>query len=202
MKNKHDFYVYPTLLDGYNYAKKSGNYQDVFDRINKVKKEMPEFVLKGSSFEHCVNAKIDGINLYSHDGFTFDNKLVDKIAYKLQNCTSKQKWIEKIVPFSGGNLRVGGFVDYLFDDKIVDLKTTQNYRLSKYKDNNQTGAYGLILPEKKEFIYLATDFTNYYIEPYKNTKDKHDEFISNVEEFYLFCKENESLIKDRKIFGE
>jgi len=201
-KTKHDFYVYPTLVDGFNYAKISGNYQDIIDRINKVEKEMPEFVMKGAAFESCVNAKIDGINRYTHDGFTFDKELVDKIASKLRNTIKKQKWIEKTVDFEYGKIRIGGFIDYDYQDKTVDLKTCINYRLGKYEKNSQHKAYGLIEDHKKEFIYLATDLNNYYVEPYINKKKYHEEFLNDCAELYNFCKENEHLIKDTRIFGK
>lgn len=201
-KTNHNFYVYPTLIDTFNYARNSGEYSELIDKINKVQKEMPEFVLKGAAFEKCVNAGIDGIKIYSQDGFTFNPELVDKIAGKLVNTTKKQKWIERTLDFDYGKIRIGGFIDYDYVDKTVDLKTCIRYKLGKYTDNAQHKAYGLIEPDKKDFIYLATDLENYYIEPYVNKNKYHEEFLNDCSELYLFCKENESLIKDRKIFGE
>ena len=187
MKN-HNFYVYPTLVDSLLWMQRIGTpekKQELIDKINRVPFDMPDFVKKGTTFEECVNLRLTGQKVYSKDGFN----------------TGTQKWIEKTVSFRYGNVRIGGFLDYNYDDKIVDLKTTSNYRLGKYTGNMQHKAYGLIQPEKKEFIYLATDFENMYIEPYKNKVEHHEEFIFNVEELYRFCEENKELITDLRIYG-
>lgn len=202
---KVNFYVTPTLVDSYLWYLKFGcdpaKKQEIFDKINKVKIEYPEAAKKGVAFEDCVNLVLSGQNIYKKDGFTFEPALVDKIAYKLQNNIGTQVWIERIVPFEGGQVRIGGFVDYDYPSMQIDLKTTGNYKLGKFESYSQHRAYGLIKPEKKEFKYLVTDFDNYYIEPYKNTENRQQEFIHNVGEFYNFCKENEHLIIDKKIWG-
>jgi|SRR5690606_39971493 len=206
MKNKHNFYVSATLIDSFLWYQRFGcppdKFQEIFDKINKVPIEYPESAKKGVAFEDAINLRLSGQKIYSKDGFSFNPGLVDKIAHKLQNNIGTQVWIERTVDFKHGKVRVGGFVDYDYPDKQIDLKTTRSYKVGKFKDYSQHRAYGLIKPEKKEFIYLATDFENYYIEPYRNTKERQDEFIYNTEMFYEFVKENESLIKDRKIFGE
>lgn len=201
---KCDFYIFPTLVDSFLWYQKMqtpDKFQEVIDKINRIKYEMPEFVLKGSALEDCVNLRLTGQRVYSKDGFDFNPDLIDKLASKLQNNTGQQVWIENTVDFKYGKLRVGGFVDYMYNDKHVDLKTTTRYKLGKYKDSQQSKCYGLIQPDKKEFIYLATDFENYYIEPYKNKKENHEEFIFNCEELFIFVQENEHLITDLKIYG-
>lgn len=204
-KMKHNFYVTPTLIDSYLWYVKLGCQQDKFkeliDKINKVPIEFPEAAKKGVAFEDCVNLTISGQPTYKKDSFIFNEDLVKKIANKLKNNKGTQIWIEKTVPFDYGNVRVGGFLDYNYNDKIIDLKTTGNYKLGKYKDNQQHRAYGLIQSDKKEFIYYVTDFENTYIEPYRNKKQNHEEFLNNVGDFWNFTQENRELITDKKIFN-
>ena len=98
-------------------------------------------------------------------------------------------------------MRIGGFVDYSYNDKIIDLKTTANYKLGKYAEYSQHRAYGLIESHKTKFVYYVTDFENAYIEPYTNKKQNHDEFLHNVSLFWEFTQENRELITDKKIFN-
>lgn len=204
-KTKHNFYVTPTLIDSFLWFERFGRPQDKFEelinKINKVPIEFPESAKKGVAFEDCVNLTISGQEIYKKDSFIFDSHLVNKVANKLKNNIGTQVWIEKTVPFEFGSVRVGGFVDYDYSDKIIDLKTTANYKLGKYKEYQQHRAYGLIKPEKKEFIYFVTDFDNTYIEPYINKKSNHDEFLYNTGLFWEFTQENINLITDKKIFG-
>lgn len=203
-KTKHNFYIFPTLVDSFLWMERMGTpekFQELIDKINRVPFEMPEFVKRGMAFEDCVNLRISGQKIYTKDGFDFDFALVDKIAAKLVNNTGMQKWIEKTVPFKYGNVRIGGFLDYDYSDKSIDLKTTSNYRLGKYTDNQQHKAYGLIESHKTDFVYLVSDMKNMYIEPYKNKKEYHDEFLFNTERLYEFVEENRNLIIDTKIFG-
>lgn len=205
MKNKHNFYIYPTLIDSFDWMTKTGTpdkFQELIDKINRKPIDMPDFVKKGSAFESCVNSHIDGNKIYEKDGFKFESNIIEKLARKLQNTIGKQKWIERTIPFKYGNVRIGGFLDFDFPDKIVDLKTTNNYKLGKYMDNNQHKAYGLIKPEKKSFVYLCSNFNDYFIEPYNNKKEYQDEFIYKSELFYEFVKDNEHLITDRKILNK
>lgn len=204
-KTKHNFYVTPTLVDSFLWYERFGRPEDKFteliNKINKVPIEFPEAAKRGVSFEDCVNLVLSGQNIYKKDGFEFDPDLVNKIARKLQNNTGSQVWIEKTVPFEHGDVRIGGFVDYSYSDKIIDLKTTANYKLGKYAEYSQHRAYGLIESHKPKFVYYVTDFENAYIEPYTNKKENHDEFLHNVSLFWEFTQENRELITDKKIFN-
>lgn len=137
----HNFYVYPTLVDSFLFWDKTREpekFQEVIDKINKVKYEVPEFVLRGAALEECVNLRITGQKIYSKDGFDFNPELIDKLASELFYSTGQQVWIEKIIPFKYGDMKIGGFVDYMYDTKMVDLKTTLNYKLGKYKNSQQS----------------------------------------------------------------
>lgn len=199
---KYDLYVSPTLIDSFLWYERMGNdpikFKELIDKINKVPIEYPESAKKGVAFEDCVNLTLSGQPTFSKDDFKFDEDLVLKISNKLRNNTGSQKWIERNVNFKHGVFRVGGFIDFNYVEKTVDLKTCKQYKLGKYSDNSQHRAYGLIEPGKKEIIYLVTDFDNVYIEPYANKTKNHEEFIYNVEKFYKFAKDNEHLFNDKQ----
>ncbi|PVH26256.1 hypothetical protein [Sphingobacterium corticibacter] len=201
----HNFYITPTLIDSFLFLQSNGfqpdDFQEFINRINKVKTSQDDSAKKGVAFESCVNLTLSGNPTSDLDGFSFDPELVNKIVSKLFDYTGMQVWIDADVDFSYGVFKVGGFADYTQPFKITDLKTTSNYKLGKYTNYSQHKAFGLIDPNIKRFDYLITDFENVYLEPYINKKAYHEEFISNVEMFYLFCKEHSHLISDTKIWG-
>jgi hypothetical protein len=201
----HNFYITPTLIDSFLYLKDGGypenKVKELFDKINKVKTVQDDSAKRGVAFESCVNLTLTGNPTNQFNDLEFDGDLVNKVVSKLVAYTGIQVWIEKIVSFSHGSFKVGGFADFTLDKKIIDLKTTLHYKLGKYQDYSQHKAFGLMLPENERFDYLITDFENVYLEPYMNKKSLHEEFISNVELFWDYCQENKHLIIDTKIWG-
>lgn len=208
--------LYPSLIDQLMWVRKMNNRQDKFDelisKINRIKpSEFPEAALKGMQFEDCVNKLLKRESLQELDGdyvtenFSFSKELVDKIASRLVNHTKQQEYIQAIVPTSVGNVKLYGFTDYTYPDKIVDLKTTGKYSIGKFKDNAQHGCYSLIKKYNgkpiNEFIYLCTDFKNVFVDREKITSQLHDEFNEKVVDFYGFINENRNLITDKKIWG-
>lgn len=201
----NNFYVTPTLIDSFLFWEENGfpenKFKEIIDKINKVPTQQSENAIRGVAFESCINLTLSGHFTNEFDGLTFNPELVEKVSKKLNDQTGIQVWLERIVDFQHGKFKVGGLANYTKNEIIVDLKTTTNYRLGKYRGYSQHKAFGLIDPSKKGFAYYCTDFENLYVEPYKNKQEYHDEFISNVERFWLFCKENEGLITDTKIWG-
>ena len=204
--------IYPTLLDSFYWYKRfpDTKFSELIDKINRVKTPMPIAALKGIQFEKCVNDCINGIVLEKKgkevvtENFYFNNDLIYKIANKLKNAKTKQEFISGIVKTKFGLVKVYGFVDYSFPEMYVDLKTTSMYKIGKYKINNQHKAYSLIAKVNgnpiKEFNYLVTDFTRFFIETYKCTEKLHQEFITELEDFIDFLEYHKELITDKTIF--
>lgn len=205
--------IYPTLLDSFYWYKRfpDAKFSELIDKINKVKTPTPIAALKGVQFEQCVNNLISGVLLSTNgsdvitENFSFNADLINKIATKLVNAKKQQEFISGIVETKFGFVKVYGFVDYSFPKMYVDLKTTGNYKIGKYKVNNQHKAYSLISKINgnpiEEFNYLVTDFSRVYIENYKCTEKLHQEFILELEDFIDFLEYHRELITDKKIFN-
>ncbi len=209
--------IYPSLLDTYLRFKRHDDddtFNAVFDKINKVHTEQTEQQLKGIEFEGLINAKIAGQELipaddrryYLSDNFQFKAELVNKIADKLQLATKSQEYLEAIIPSHLGNIKLYGIADYSFPEMIVDLKTTGNYKINKYKDNMQHPVYSLIKKLNgnplKAFKYLATDFDNAYQETYIPTVNLHQKLMITIYDFIYFIEYFKNYITDEKIFGK
>lgn len=206
--------IYPTLLDSFYWYKSGYNEkQEIINKINRVKTEMPEAAKKGVAFENVINTLLKannhplltGSEYYESGGFTFRPEIVNKIAAKLINAKKQQEYIQAVVKTPVGDIKVYGFIDYTYDDMFVDLKTTGTYKKNKYKINNQHKCYPLLAQlngrSVSKFNYLITDFQQMYIEPYIHTTTMKDEFIDNLVEFTEFLEVNRSIITDKKIFG-
>lgn len=201
---KIKYSIYPTLLDSFYWAKRLGKWQGLIDKINRVKTEMPEAANKGICFEQTVNNclnkvynKIEG-QFYVNTKYQFRKDLVDKIVHKLSNNTGQQQYIQGEINTQYGLVKLYGFVDFVYPDFYIDLKTTGKYQKDKYAINAQHKCYPLI-GGKKSLTYLVTDFDRVYIEPYVFTPELKEKFIFELTEFIEWLNQNEILITDSKI---
>lgn len=191
--------IYPTLLDSFYWAKRLGKWQELIDKVNRVKTDVdwPEPVLKGMRFEAVINDLLDKKSV-THE---FDENLVQKVFTKLQNYKAKQKYIQGNVKTPYGIVKCYGFVDYEYDDFYIDLKTGSKYTKNKYEINSQHKCYPLI-GGKKSLTYMITDFSQIYYEPYVFTKELEDKFIFELTEFIEWLETNRGIITDTKIWGK
>lgn len=211
---KYKYALFPTLIDSFYWYKRGYNEkQELIDKINRVKTEMPEAAKKGVEFEGVINTLLKGkchpllmdVEYYQTENFVFKTEIVNRIAQKLINAEKQQEYIEAIVQTTVGGIKVYGFIDYSYPDMFVDLKTTGSYKKDKYKINNQHKCYPLLAQingrDIKKFNYLVTDFQQMYIEPYNHNSSMTDEFIFNLVEFTEFLEVHRGLITDKKIFN-
>jgi hypothetical protein len=168
--------IYPTLIDSFYWAKRLGKWDELLDKVNRVKSEMAEPALKGIAFEACVNKAI--IKPFASnmliDTFEFDSDLINKVAKKLCNSIKQQEYIQANLETKYGAVKLYGFVDYSYPEMYIDLKTTGSYKIGKFNIYNQHKAYPLINQlnggKVHHFNYLVTDFKEMYIEQYPHTK--------------------------------
>ncbi len=206
--------IYPTLLDSFYWYKRGYNEkQELINKINRIKTEMPEAARKGVAFENVINILLKSgnhpllmdVEHYESSGFIFKTEIVNRIAAKLINATKQQEYIESVVQTPVGGIKVYGFIDYTYPDMFVDLKTTGSYKKDKYEINNQHKCYPLLAQlngrDVRKFNYLITDFTQMYTEPYIHTQSMIDEFVFNLVEFTEFLERERDNITDTKIFG-
>lgn len=196
--------IYPTLLDNFYYYKCYGGkkFQELIDKINRVKTPLADAAQRGISFEDCVNKTLRGEPTY----LNFKPELIDKIANKLSNAIKQQEYVEGVFDTVHGQVKMYGMIDYSYPEMYVDLKTTQTYRSNKFKINSQHKAYPYLNQLNggtvKQFNYLITDFYNMYTEPYQHTQAMVNELIKDTTEFIEFLEANRHLITDKKIFNQ
>lgn len=213
---KVDYAIYPSLLDAFVRYKEHDDdetFAALFDKINKVKTPQTEEQLKGVAFESCINALIDGKDvelsnngkMFLHSGFEFKVDLMFKISSKLRNCQMKQNYLECIVDTKFGKIKLYGIADYRFDGMLVDLKTTANYKINKYKIHTQHPVYSLIRKQMgqplKAFKYVISDFENDYQETYIPTDAMHFKLMQLIYEFITFINYYKPNITNMKVFG-
>lgn len=199
--------LYPTLLDSFYWAKRLGKWQELLDKINRTGTFVPnEAILKGQAFEQAVSNcllkvhnKIEGDEYVNT--FRFSKSLVDRVVTKLQHHQGMQTFVQGQVDTPMGLVKLYGYVDFVYPDFYIDLKTTSSYKVGKYEINAQHKCYPLI-GKKKACHYLITDFVDMYVEPYEFTPELQDKFMFELIEFLQWLEANRDKITDRKIWGK
>jgi hypothetical protein len=216
-----DYAIYPSLLDAYLRYKRHDDddtFAALFDKINKAPTEQTDVQRKGVVFEQCVNDLIEGKSVascpasthYVCGQFLFKIELINKIADKLRNCKKKQYYIESIMTTKVGKIRLYGIADYAFDQMIVDLKTTGNYKINKYTDSKdlkytQHLVYSKIRKEMGKpldaFKYVVSDFENDFQETFIPTQTADTKLMQIIFEFVAFINYYKANITDGTVFG-
>lgn len=213
----HDYAIYPTLLDSHWWFRKypsQEKFDELIDKINKVKKPQAIQAERGSVFEELINLKLDNFvveydddrGLYIYKDHQFQDAGVEDVYHKLKDSIAKQKYIQAIVPMHGVNVKLYGIVDYTTPTRYKDLKTCERYKKGKYANYHQHKVYPLIAKVNgtpiEQFDYVVTDFYNTFVEPYVPTPKMFDEVADSCYWLISFVEENRHLITNPKIFGE
>lgn len=194
------YQITPTLLDAFARFERhqdEESFNDLINKINRVKSDPNEAQLKGIAFENCVNN-----GLYEWDNFSFDVDLIDDAGSRLINNNGIQ------VKISGDydNIHFYGIADYTFPEMILDLKGTGNYYYGKFKKKNQFPVYSFIKELNKEpirqFKYLVSDYTNLYQETYLPSQKVYDDLLEFTREFIRFINHFKKHITNPAIFGK
>lgn len=197
-------------------------FQSLIDRINRVPFES-EAADKGTAFNEVIDCIIENrqstewvINSDKSVGkifvkndtrsFDFSLNLCVEIANQLKGALTQQH-VEGILETKYGNVLLYGYLDQLMPFRIVDLKTTKQYKAFKYRKNWQHKVYPFCLNQNNVFInefeYKITDFRKVYSEIYMYDKEKDLTALKNhCEAFIEFLEANKHLITDRKIFAQ
>lgn len=213
---KYKFYA--TLLDAFNWyqASESENAEKEFmDKINRVPitdEKALKRMRKGTALNNLLDSII--VNGYDNlcdeiiifDGFEFNTCVVRELASKLQG-SIPQFYTETMIRCDGGDVLVYGYIDYILGDRIIDLKTTSDYYLGKYKDSMQMHIYTLALLNQENimtehFEFLVTDGENVYSETYPvNSIYSKARLVEICNALIMFIEGRKEYITDKKIFG-
>lgn len=199
------FKFYATLLDAFKWyqaSEKEDAEQELINKINRVPFQS-DAAEKGTRFNNLIDCLMDGESQISDE---FGERLPAGIA-ELLNGSIKQVFTSTLLQTDYGLVELYGYIDYIKMDAAIDLKTTKNYELGKYKDSLQKHVYPVSLIDDgndiKTFEFLVTDFSSIYIETYNVNYDESVVILKRVcEHFIEFLRAKKHLITDLKIFNQ
>ena len=245
MKQKPKYLLYPSLIDSFiNYQRSSEIWNDYFgfaenpskteeefekqqfndliDKINRVKHEPSEPATKGTAFNEVIDCiihrkKSEKIQMVSDkttntikcklDGFefTFALDFCVNFASQFKDCVS-QLFVEGEIETQYGLVGLYGYMDEVTSFKMHDIKTTSKYNAFKFQKGTQHLVYPFCLNQQgnhlTEFEYNVTDFKNVYVETYVYDEDRDSLILANhIERFIEFINVYKDLITDKKIFN-
>lgn len=236
--------IYPTLLDSYQRMRVAEGQEEhdlrereLIDKINRVPSEPSFAASRGTALNNCVDAVVKGERIGTEesaivrggtpeaptlltecDGFTFEfaeglvNDLADKVGYAV--C---QPFLSAEIVTCYGDVTLYGYADYINGDTIIDLKTTGDYSVGKYRENWQHRVYPLLavrsgmMERVYSFQYLVAEIKA--IKQPFDGKIYHEDyhgalFVSETElrtflecDFLPWLEEHRQQITDKKIFN-
>ncbi len=216
--------ISPTLLDAY-YMFCNTEYvtlDELMDRINKVKRPTPPAAMKGTAYNDLIDALILGKPLtpetkksrgtekqvykwiHYEDGqpvaFEFDRLIADTISKRLAGA-EMQVYQKASIETPEAPVTLHGYMDYVNQQTVTDLKTTGRYTFPKYLHSYQYKVYLYILRQSGIDVnrgeYLVTDFSNIYIEDYYWMDRYVDELIAGISQFLIFVKQHQDRITNK-----
>lgn len=204
-QSQPDYLFYPSLLDAYKWYQQSESEmseQELINRINRVELES-DAADKGKWFNELVDLSLKGLE--KHKECYLSGPALD-IVNRLQG-SAKQVHTCTQIDVDGKIVELYGYIDFVKEDKVIDLKTTKNYELGKYKDSLQLHFYPMSLIDEgneiNEFEFLVTDFDNVYSEVYRVNYEISKALITDAcRELIRFVEIKKNLITDKKIFNQ
>ena len=214
--------------------------QDLLDLINRVPREPIEAADRGTAFNEIVDCIMlnvpstrDDVKITSRTiGETYPHLHADIncycFDYSLDLCTNvakdmagsiPQHLCEGELPTRYGLVQLYGYSDYIFPNKVVDLKTCGRYDFGKYQHNWQKELYPYCLVQSGDmqecnmFEFYVVQMKNptkaepmitgnIYREEYKyNHAEASVRLRQFTERFIDWLEEHRSQITNEKIFG-
>lgn len=238
--------IYPTLLDSYQRMRVAEGQEEhdqrereLIDKINRVPSEPSFAASRGTALNKCVDAVVKrGIDtieadfgevirggtpeaptlLTECDGFTFEfaEGLVLELADMVGDAVC-QPFLSAEIVTCYGDVELYGYADYINDDTIIDLKTTGDYSVGKYRENWQHRVYPLLavssgmMERVYGFQYLVAEIKTVK-QPFDGKVYREDYhgalFVSEAElrtflecDFLPWLEEHRQQITDKKIFN-
>jgi hypothetical protein len=188
--------LYPTLLNEFGKYLSSPSSEmkiQLLNRINRVR-DFDDATLKrmkkGSNFEDAV------LKSRPH---SFENKIIEEVRNRLPAARVEQMPIK----FTHQDIQFYGFADVVGEGKVIDIKTTSNYKPNKFQHNFQN-LYMYALKDKgcTGMEYIIYDFKEIHTETYPLAQYDFGPMLHQMELFTQFLEQNRKFISDKKIFVE
>jgi hypothetical protein len=189
--------IYPTLLNSFalylnqttdRYGVLIVDFQEMINRINRVKKPTTEAQQRGINFEKAITT--------GEGEEDFPEEIIEKGRAILPQKFKTQFYVESRYK----NVSLYGFVDLISGNKAYDIKTTRNYNGTRY-DLNHQNLYLLGLQKWgiKSLDYVITDMNDVYVESYHIDTYDFTPLYEQIDRFVEFLEQNKRLIRDKKI---
>ena len=199
-----DYRIYPSLLDAYRWYQASesdSSEQELIDKINR-KPFQSDAADKGTWFNALIDLSLKGLEKH---GLFYLEGIASDIAVELSGA-ARQVFTSTQIEVDGKIVELYGYIDYVKEDAVIDLKTTKEYELGKYKDSLQLHFYPVSLIDEgnhiNNFQFLVTDFRNVYREDYDVSYEKSKAILTDTcRELIRFIELKKNLITDKKIFN-
>lgn len=200
-----DYKIYPSLLDSYRWYQQSESdnaEQELINKINRLPYQS-DSADKGTWFNELIDLSLKGLEKYKEQYLT---GCAMEVVKRLEGA-ARQVRTSTIIEVDNKIVELYGDIDYVKEDRVIDLKTTKNYELGKYKDSLQLHFYPVSLiddgNEINEFEFLSCDFENVYSEVYKvNYSVSKNILIDACKELIRFLEIKKEFITDKKIFNQ
>jgi len=187
MKTHKTYNIWATLLNDFShYQREEGferggefvpfcNEQDLINKLNRVPTEKTEAILKGVAFETSLQTLTPEVEIEGKV-LKFDPELVKSMARITEGSVWQIKVEKTIVISPAISIKLYGYMDAIKMDTGIDVKTTGQYTFPKFDRSFQHKVYLLGANEMgihlNKFMYLVTDFREYYYEVYPYEPDK------------------------------
>ena len=182
MSNQNNkFLITQSLLSAWLWSYKLDNgYDDFLKTLHREKTPPTTAMLDGIRFENCLNATLNGADIYAdHEWF----KPVVQLAGELVGA-QQQVRLSRDITVGGINFVVYGVLDYLKAGIIYDAKFSKTYHYGKYLDSPQWPMYFYICPEAYKFQFLICDGKCVYRETY--VPDEAEPIERTIKQFMDF----------------
>lgn len=207
MKPQYRFYA--TLLDAFAWYQQSESdnaEQEFIDKINRVPvtdEKALERMNKGTSMNNIIDTILSSGVAYTGNEFSKD--VVDEISQYLHGSVAQYR-TETMIRANGCDVLLYGVLDYLKENRCIDLKTTSTYDLGKYKDSMQRHLYPVSLFNEgatvEAFEFVVTDFKGVFKESYPVDLIESNAILATQCAMLIdFVESRRHLITDTKIFS-
>lgn len=205
-KLQPDYKFYPSLLDSYKWYQQSEGDEAEQEFINKINRVpfQSDAADKGTWFNELIDVSLKGLE--KHGIHYLNENCAYAIMCQLEG-SARQVYTSTMIEVNGKLVEIYGYMDYVKQDRVIDLKTTRAYELGKYKDSLQMHFYPVSLidagNEINVFEFLVTDFENVYSELYPVNYQISKAILTSVcRELIRFLEIKRDLITDKKIFNQ
>lgn len=188
-----NYQFYPTILNEYQrYLNRptAEQKEQLLRRINRIPEFDPELLAKfqkGISFEEAV------LKDKPHD---FSEEMVQQA----RNWLPKRSKTQQLIQFVFQNIRFYGYADVVGEGRVIDIKTTSNYRTNQHETNFQNlYLYGLKAAGFRQMEYLIYDFKTLHVETYYLDSYDFQPMLDKMVLFSQFIEQHKTLITDKKI---